>query len=149
MLKLLKDLLKHPEEANHEADVRLAAASLLLAMTRADSQVTEAELRSVRSALKKLLSAGDTEINELLAQAQEEVENSVSLYDFTRVLQGQQTKEEKQDLVQLLWSIACADGQIDPQEELLVRKVAGLLYVSQEDFIAAKQAAIAQYSSSS
>ncbi len=147
MLKLLKELLKQPEQTDPEQETRLAAASLLLAMTRADSQVAEVELRTVRKALRKLLGTGDTEVSELLDQAQKEVEESVSLHDFTRVLHRQQTKEEKQGLVQLLWSVACADGKIDPHEELLVRKVAGLLYVSQENYIAAKQAAIAEYRS--
>lgn len=147
MIGFLKDLLlsKSPE-IDPDRDVRVAAASLLIAMTRADSKIDDVEDRYVRQALGRLLAISVTEVEVLLMEAKKEVDESVSLYDFTRVLHQQQTKEERIELVRLLWSVAYSDGEIDPQEELLVRKVSSLIYLSQEEFIAAKKAALADFS---
>ncbi len=145
MIKLLKDLLQPQAVEDPQDEVRLAAASLLVSMAGADSEVDPAELDTIKHALRKLLGQSDRAIDGLIEEAQAQVDDSVSLYDFTKILQRQQTKEEKRDLIELLWTVACADGEIDPQEELLVRKVAGLLYVAQADFIAAKRAAITAF----
>lgn len=146
MIGFLKDLLlSQNTEPDHERTVRIAAASLLVAMTRADSKADDVELRFVRHALAGLLSISDGEVDHLLKEAEREVNESVSLYDFTKILHQQQTKEERIELVRLLWSVACADGEIDPQEELLVRKVSSLIYLSQEEFISAKKAALADF----
>ncbi len=143
MLSFLKTLLAKDEEpANGNRQIQLAASSLLIAMTKADSEVSESERGAVRKALSALLGIEGTELDQILEEARAEVDASVSLYDFTKILQRQQTPEENLRLVELLWSVAIADGEIDPEEELLVRKVAGLLYVQQTDFIAAKRRAL-------
>ena len=39
----------------------------------------------------------------------------------------------------MMWEVAYADGKLDPDEDVLLRRVAGLIYVSDEDRIAARQ----------
>ena len=64
-----------------------------------------------------------------------------ALFDFTQVLHRQLDPSQKSEVVELLWSIAYADGELDPQEEYLVRKVARLLHVTDAEFVAAKRRA--------
>ncbi len=42
-------------------------------------------------------------------------------------------------LIEMLWEVAYADGKLDPDEDVLLRRVAGLIYISDEDRIAARQ----------
>lgn len=146
LLDSLKSLL--PEATDRSAEraavdeAQLASAALLIQMAAADFEPDSEELSAVEEILQRLLPAAERqEIDELVAQARRHAEDSVSLYDFTAVIQREWNEDRKTDLVRDLWHIAFVDGQLDPKEEFLVRKVAGLLHVPQERFIAAKREA--------
>jgi uncharacterized tellurite resistance protein B-like protein len=47
--------------------------------------------------------------------------------------------EERIRLIEMLWEVAYADGVLDAEEDLLLRRVAGLIYVSDQDRVAARQ----------
>ena len=144
ILERLKNLVSAQPSTDRdpEAEIRTAAAALLLTMIRADHAVDPRERETVTTSLSRLTGLSGAELDGLVEQAESDVEESVSLHDFTRVLHRQQTREEKFELVTCLWRVAAADGEIDPEEELLVRKVAGLLYLPHEEFIRAKQEAL-------
>lgn len=144
LLDRLKSLLAGPSDSpsDPEAEIRTAAAALLLSMIRADHEVDRREREAVTTALARLTGRTGKELDQLIELAESEVDESVSLHDFTRILHRQQTREEKFDLVTCLWRVAAADGTIDPEEELLVRKVSTLLYLPHEEFIRAKQEAL-------
>lgn len=144
ILERLKTLIagQARNDRDPEAEIRTAAAALLLTMIRADHEVDPREREAVTTSLSRLTGLSGSDLQVLLQQAEADVDESVSLHDFTRVLHRQQTREEKFELVTCLWRVAAADGQIDPEEELLVRKVAGLLYLPHEEFIRAKQEAL-------
>jgi uncharacterized tellurite resistance protein B-like protein len=62
--------------------------------------------------------------------ARSEAEELVSLHEFTQLLHGHLTEEEKAAIVGMLWQIAYADGKLDKYENSLVLKISDLLYVS-------------------
>ena len=66
------------------------------------------------------------------------LEEAVSLYEFTAVINDQFDREQKIDLVEMLWRVAYADQELDQYEEYFVRKIADLLHVSHKDYIQAK-----------
>ena len=41
--------------------------------------------------------------------------------------------EERVEMIEMLWKVAYADGALDPREDSLIRRVAGLLYVEDRD----------------
>ena len=67
-----------------------------------------------------------------------QVDESTSLYEFTRVINDHYTPQQKQQLIYAMWTVAYADGDIDKYEEHLIRQVAELTYVAHEDYIRAK-----------
>ena len=54
--------------------------------------------------------------------------------------------EERVHLIEMLWDVAYADGVLDPNEDTLIRKVAGLIYVSDHDRGAARRRVVEQRS---
>ena len=70
-----------------------------------------------------------------------DVTDSISLYDFTSVINEKLSREERYQLLVLLWKVAYADGRVDKYEEHYVRKISDLLYLDQSDFIRAKHEA--------
>ncbi len=144
MLEKIQSFLRGRTEApsddtNQEA--RIAAAALLVEMSRADFDVAAEETAAIERAAARLLGTDEAEVRPLLEEARERADESVSLYDFTSMIQGELSKDEKRGVVLELWRVAWADGTVAPHEEHLVRKVAGLLHVSHDDFIDAKLAA--------
>ncbi|MGE5344317.1 MAG: TerB family tellurite resistance protein [Acidithiobacillales bacterium] len=125
-----------PKES--EQALRLAASALLFEVVRADGKVTDEELVVMRAAVQSVFTLSREEAEELARLGEAESENAASIYEFTRLVDQSFSPEEKKRLVELLWLVAFADGRKDPEEEGVVRKIAGLLHVSHPDFIDAK-----------
>ncbi len=132
-----------PAQAGEVGDdgVRLATAALLMEMARADFTVQEVERREVAELLRRTFELSGEETAELVSLAEQASRESVSLQEFTRLINRHFPPERKEQVVRLLWEVAFADARIDKYEEYLVRKVADLLYVSHTAFIRAKLAA--------
>jgi uncharacterized tellurite resistance protein B-like protein len=128
-------------EAEVEQRLRLATAALFVEMMRADFEVTEDERRKLEALVSETLELDPAETGELLAVAEREVDSSVELFQFTRLIDEAFTPEQKAQVVERLWRIAYADEHVDRLEEHMVRKIANLLHVSHRDYIAAKLAA--------
>lgn len=95
----------------------------------------------MQSHLQKRFELNKEETNTLLELASDQVEDSVSLYEFTRPLNEQLSREERVHILELLWEVAFADGVLDKYEEYYVRKIADLMYISQKDYIQTKHRA--------
>ena len=134
----LRGKMETQEEPSGPSPARVAATALLVEMSRADFDVTEYEGTAIERAGARLMKTDLETARELIEQARGQAEDSVSLYDFTSLIQDEFSATEKQEVVLELWRVAWSDGSIDPQEEYLVRKVAKLLHVTHDDFIDAK-----------
>lgn len=126
-----------------EHDLQLAAASLLVEMSRADFDVASIEREAVLAAVRDAFDLSEEEAGELHARAETRAEAATSLYEFTRVLNDHLAAERKAHIVELLWRVAAADARIDKYEEHLVRRIADLLHVPHVRFISAKHRVLA------
>lgn len=125
-----------PESA--EQALRLAAGVLLFEVVRADSKVEDAERTVMRTALQSTFNLSAEETAEILRLSEELSRAAASLYEFTSLVDGAFTAEQKKRVVELLWLVAFADREKDAREEHMVRRIAGLLHVPHPDFIDAK-----------
>ena len=130
------------EAGEREHGYHVATAALLVEMMRADSAIAPAERDAV---LRALAAAFDDltpqETRDLLARAEERADDATSLYEFTRIVNRQFDHEQKAHVVELLWRVACADGDLDKYEEHLVRRIADLIHVPHSVFIRMKHKA--------
>lgn len=120
---------------SREHSVQLATALLLVEVARADYSVDLTEDQAILAMLKEYFELSDREAEELIMRAKSEADHAASLQSFTRQLHEELNREEKQRIVEMLWRVAMADDYLDKHEDHLVRKVAGLLYVSHSDLI--------------
>ena len=118
-----------------------ACIALLLETSMADEILDESELMALKNTLQKDFQINEDEIDELIYLAKENVEDSTSLYEFTRDINDNLDAAERVKLIESMWKIAYADGNIDKYEEHIIRKVSNLIYVSHSDFIKAKLSA--------
>ena len=118
-----------------------ACIALLLETSMADEILDESELVTLKNTLQKDFLIEEDEIDELINLAKENVEDSNSLYEFTRDINDNFDATERVKLIESMWKIAYADGNIDKYEEHIIRKVSNLIYVAHSDFIKAKLSA--------
>jgi len=114
---------------------RLATAALLIEISRADFEVADEEKQAIEEALRDGFGISDEETKEIVALAEREVDEAISLYEFTRLVDESFTPEQKKHIVGLLWQVAFSDDRLEEREEYLIRKIAKLLHVPHADFI--------------
>jgi len=129
------------DESSHEDKLQLATAALLLEIARSDFDIAEEERQSIANSLKTTFKLSESELNELLELAEQEVKEAVSLHQFTSLIHDNYTPADKKEIIRLLWTVAYADNVLDKYEEALIRKISDLLYVSHQDFTHAKSQA--------
>lgn len=136
------DHLAEPDSPGSVADdehrLQLATAALLIEVTRVERRDDPDEAAAVESAVRRKFGLAPEETDELIALAREEVEKSVSYYEFTSLIHERFAPERKARVVELMWRVAAADGHVDKHQEALVRKIADLLYIPHQEFIRAK-----------
>lgn len=115
--------------------VRRATAVLLVEAIRADHEATEDEREALVALLQGHFGLTPADAAALVAEAEQAADKSISLYDFTRVLNDALDAVEKVGVVELLWRASLADGHLDRYEDYLVGKVAELLYVPRGDVV--------------
>jgi len=145
MLPQLRAFFNQHINREHEAgasdpehDIRLATAALLLEVGKADFSMNEQESRHIADLVGTLFELETEETETLLQLAEEEIKDATSLHAFTSLINEHWTASDKVKIMQHLWEVAYADGELDKHERHLLRKLAGLLYIPQSDYIATK-----------
>jgi uncharacterized tellurite resistance protein B-like protein len=142
MLKALSELFDNTfnaggdeSESAREHALRFATAILLVEVARADFADDLSEDAVMLGLLKDSFALGEKETALLIEEAKTEADHAASLQTFTRRLHESLTVPEKHRIVEMLWRVALADKHLDKHEDHLIRKIAGLLYVSHSDLI--------------
>ncbi|MCF7520136.1 TerB family tellurite resistance protein [Pseudoalteromonas sp. L21] len=144
MLNKIKQLFSAMNDTQSnisEHDLKTAVAALLIEVMRADSELQDDEQQTLNDTLKKYFSLTDDEVQELIDSASKNLDEAIDYFQFSKQINAQCSAEQRIDIIELLWRLAYADGELDKHEEVVIRRVASLLYVTHEDFIAAKLAA--------
>ncbi|MCZ6828930.1 MAG: TerB family tellurite resistance protein [Gammaproteobacteria bacterium] len=141
MIKSIKALFGKPsaiDEVEIEHQLQLAAAALLIEMSRADYEVQPEERRTLETVLGAALDLSQEEVDELVTLASTAADRATSLYEFTRLINDHYDKRQKLTLIESMWKVAYADCDLDKYEERLIRQVSDLIHVSHSDFIRSK-----------
>lgn len=144
MINRIKDLLSNfskNEEDIVEEKISLldkACSALLIEVAFADKIFDESEISSLKNSLKETYGLEDEIINELIIDAERTVDDSTSLYEYTRVVNDEFTYSDKLELLTRIWKLAFADGNLDKYEDHLIRKISDLIHISHSDFIRIK-----------
>lgn len=116
-----------PEEIEHQ--LRLATGALLLEMCRADFKVMVEERESIARAIRRAFDLNADETRELMAIAEAESECAVSLQIYTSLIKEYFGEAQKHRLIEDLWRVAWADGELHTLEENLISRIGRLLEV--------------------
>ena len=130
-------------EPNKE-ELQAAAAALLVEAAFMDGNFDGQERKSIMSLMKQYFHLNDEESLLLVSEAEQVVENAGDLYAFTRIIKDRYEHEQRIEMVEMLWEVAFADGNLDHFESNLISRIAGLIFVSDRDRGDAKKRVMAR-----
>jgi uncharacterized tellurite resistance protein B-like protein len=124
-------------------EFELAVAALLIEAARMDDSFGAAERATIERLLTERFALSADELTRLIEVAERAVRDATQLFPFTQQVCKRMSPESRVQIVEMLWKVAYADGVLDPEEDMLVRRIAGLIYVSDRERGEARQRAIA------
>ena len=117
---------------------QVATAALLVEIAKVDGDFSGDERKRIIDLMKKDYDLDDECVNELLALSEQKVKDSVSIYEFSSVINESFTQAEKFELVKNLWRIIYEDGKLDSHEDRLIKIIGSTLNLEHKDVISAK-----------
>ena len=121
------DKILNDETENKEVDI---LSGLMIEAANTDGEVTQEELNKISHSLINVFKEDPKAVEVSLTKAFENKDNSKSLYYYTSKLNKSYSNENKIKLIEVLWEIILADNEIHDFETNLIRRLAGLLYIS-------------------
>ena len=132
---------------SHE-ELQIAAAALMVEAAQLDGDFDARERAKIRDLVTQRFGLGREESESLIEVAEERVAWASQLHGFTRVVKGAFTQEERIELMEMLWEVAYADGELHHFAASLMRRLAGLLQVPDRDSGAARKRVLKRLDSS-
>ena len=120
---------KNEENINNKNNLITA---LLIHAAKIDDNYTGAEKEIIKKALISLNAITPNEAEELLKKAEKIEQESNQIIAFTREIK-KNSMEFRHKIIEILWKIVYSDGSSDSYESNLIRRVCGLLYISDRD----------------
>ena len=132
MLQSLKNIFASDQDEsdktqNKELDL---LSGLMIEAANTDGKVTQDELNKISSSLINVFREDPKAVEVSLTKAFENKDNSRSLFYYTSKLNKSYSDEKKIKLIEVLWEVILSDNEIHDFETNLIRRLAGLLYIS-------------------
>ncbi len=133
MLKSLKNIFNkaenNSEKINSNEELYLLCG-IMVEAALSDGKVDKIEINKISNILVNKFNEDTLEVNNMLERCIKEMNEPKSLHAFTSKFNKVFSNEKKYLLIETLWEILLADGKIHDFESSLIRRLAGLLYIS-------------------
>ena len=136
--------IKNNDKEVHKEEVKALSSivALLVEAASVDGNIGGEEKSHISLILKKQLNIEETEANKILQEAIIKSEDQIEIWSKTHDIRKEMEYEERLKIVELMWEIVLVDQVLDVFESQLMRRVAGLLFVSDFDSGSCKKRAI-------
>ena len=128
---MFKNFFKKENKGN-DNNKNILITSLLIHAAKIDDNYTNVEKEIIKKALISLNEITANEAEELIKKAEKKEQESNQIVEFTREVK-KNPMEFRLKIVEILWKIIYSDGTSDNYESNLIRRVCGLLYISDKD----------------
>jgi uncharacterized tellurite resistance protein B-like protein len=117
-------------QSGEQDDATFALAVLLIEVARSDDRIEVRERGIIERALARRFGLDRGEVTRLMNAAEEGAIKATDLHRFTQTVVKEFSEEERIGVIEMLWGVAYSDGLLTGDEDALIRRVAGLIYVS-------------------
>ena len=131
MLNSLKNIFSNNEvtKADNISDIDILSG-LMIEAANTDGNITQDEIEKISYSLVNIFKEDPIKVKKSISRALDNKDNSRSLYFYTSKLNKSFSDEKKILLIEVLWEVILADKEIHDFESNLIRRLAGLLYIS-------------------
>ena len=127
---MLKNFFKNKKKENPNNNILVIA--LLIHAAKIDENYTEIEKKIIIKAIIQLYNININEDEKLLKLAEKKEEGSNQIVEFTREIKKYPI-ESRLKIIEIIWKIVYSDNTSDNYESNLIRRICGLLYISDKD----------------
>lgn len=129
------------EETPDENALPRAVAALLVEAARADEEYTDDEKKLIDRVLMTQFGSNAAEALQIRSEAENAQAEANDLYQFSRVVKDGLDREGKMQLIEDMWRVVLTDDERDPHEEMVIRRLVGLIHLEDTDSTAARRRA--------
>ena len=127
---MLKDLFNKKKEVNEDSTTLIPA--LLIHAAKIDENYTDVEKEIITKAIMNINKFDINKAKQILKNAEKKEEESNQIIEFTREIKKYPI-EFRLKIIEIIWKIVYSDNKNDSYESTLIRRICGLLYVSDKD----------------
>lgn len=149
MFKNLKKLLGgvNPEFANttsgfstvnKHTKVEIATCALFIELAKSDGEFSDEEREVIITQMKNLFNLEKKYVDDLILLAEEKVKQSVSIYEFTGIINKSFTQEEKIELLEKLWKLIFTDEKLSAYEDHMIKRIGATMNIEHKQIINSK-----------
>ena len=132
MINLLKNILNSQDSGQEKEDNKNLEllCGLMIEAAYTDGSIDESELQNIKSSLINIFGEEPNNVELVLDAAIKNKNNAKSLHYYTSFINKNYNHNKKIILIETLWEIVLSDGKIHDFESNLIRRLSGLLYIS-------------------
>ena len=128
---MFKKIFKTKNKANTN-DKNILIAALLIHAAKMDENYTKKEKSIILKALSDISGKNENDLRTVLENAEKKEAESNQILEFTKEIKNSE-KNFRLKILEILWKIIYSDGVLDMYESTLMRRLGGLLYVSDKE----------------
>ena len=131
---MFKNIFKKKEKEKEEelSNKNILIIALLIYAAKIDENYTENEKTIIKKVIMDLNKVSSNHADELLKLAEKKEKESNQIIEFTKEVK-KYSMEDRLKIIEVIWRIVYSDGKIDNYESTLIRRLCGLLYISDKD----------------
>ena len=143
MIKILKNFFENKDSSQNDVNQNLELlCGLMIEAANSDGNIDTLEVNKIKGILVDIFEENLHEVNIYLEKAIQNSNNSNSLFYYTSQINKNYSDKKKLLLIETLWEIVLSDGKVHDYESSLIRRLSGLLYISDVNSGNAKKKAL-------
>jgi len=126
------------ESTSENNKVEIAACALFIEMAKVDGEISNDERELIISEMQNTFNLDKEYVDELILLAEQGIKESVSLYEFTGVINNYFSQEQKIELIENLWKLIYKDEKLSAYEDHLIKRIGTTMNIEHKQIINAK-----------
>ena len=128
---MFKKIFKKEKKENSD-NKKILVAALLIHAAKIDENYSDIEKKIIKEALINLNNINSDQAEDLMKLAEKKEAESNQMLEFTREIK-KHPMEFRLKIIEIIWKIVYSDDVSDNYESNLIRRICGLLYISDKD----------------